>query len=87
MANTKSKSDTETKSSKEPDYSQKNDAQGTGMPAGQPLGGLTVKGAGKANARLFQTAPDVKEWLTEDEAKDKGFYWKPDADRDTKKKS
>jgi hypothetical protein len=25
--------------------------------------------------RLFQTSPDTKEWLTESEAKSKGFYW------------
>lgn len=51
-----------------------------------PLAGMTIKGEGKANARLFQTSPDVKEYLTQSEAEAKGFYWKEDpADDDPKK--
>lgn len=55
-------------------------------PSEYPLAGMTIKGEGKANARLFQTSPDVKEYLTKAEAKAKGFYWADtDEDKDPKK--
>ena len=31
---------------------------------------------GKTETRLFQTTPDSKVWLTKEEAKEAGFYWK-----------
>lgn len=58
----------------------KDNAQGETAPGEQPLGGLKIEGQGvkgKGETRLFQTAPDTKSWLTEEEAKAKGFYWKP----------
>jgi hypothetical protein len=30
----------------------------------------------KSETRLFQRGPDEKVWLTEDEAKAEGFYWR-----------
>ena len=33
------------------------------------------KPAGKEETRLYQTSPTLKEWLTESEAKEKGFPW------------
>jgi len=46
-------------------------------------GGITIKGSEmtgkKTETRQFQTAPDTKEWLTKEQATEKGFYWK-DAD-------
>ncbi len=30
----------------------------------------------KEDQRLFQTSPDVKEWLTQSEAEGKGFFWR-----------
>ena len=47
-----------------------------------PHGHLTIKGQqvgpdqGAKETRLFQTDPSMKEWLTKDEAKKKGFFWK-----------
>lgn len=31
---------------------------------------------GKNPTRLFQTGPHEKTWLTKDQAREKGFYWK-----------
>ena len=57
-------------------------------PPQYPIAGMTIKGEGKANARLFQTSPDVKEYLTQDEAKAKGFYWKEtDEEKEAKGKA
>lgn len=41
-------------------------------------GHITIKGSQSGDRRLFQTSPNVKEWLTQDEAEDKGHYWKTD---------
>lgn len=39
-------------------------------------GHVTIKGSEEGGKRrLFQTSPEVKEWLTKNEAEDKGFYW------------
>lgn len=39
-------------------------------------GHITVKGNEGGGRRLFQITPEVKEWLTEDQAKAQGFYWR-----------
>jgi hypothetical protein len=39
-------------------------------------GHITIKGEETDKHRLFQTSPDVKEWLTKSEAESKGFYWR-----------
>ena len=40
---------------------------------------LQIKGTevteGKNKTGLFQTSPNVKEWLTKSEAEKKGFFW------------
>ena len=44
-------------------------------PPGFPVAGMTIKGQNKGNTvGLFQTAPDVKEYMTAEEARSKGFY-------------
>ena len=55
-------------------------------PTEHPLGVMTIKGEGKANAvGLFQTSPDVKEYLTAAEAREKGFYVAPTETAETTK--
>jgi hypothetical protein len=39
-------------------------------------GHIRIKGTPSDKTRLFQTSPDVKEWLTESEATAQGFYWR-----------
>gem|GEM_PF-4929742 len=56
----------------DPDTAMKTDAPQ------EAAGNLTIKGVPAEDKRLFQTDSDTKEWLTEDEAREKGFYWKPD---------
>ena len=59
----------------------------TDNPSQKPLGSLTIKGEGKANTvGLFQTAPDVKEYMTAEEARSKGFYVAPTEDEKAKGK-
>ena len=59
----------------------------TDNPSPTPLGSMTIKGLGKANTvGLFQTAPDVKEYMTAEEARDKGFYVAPTEDEKAKGK-
>ena len=53
--------------------------ESTDNPPQQPLGGMTIVGQqreGKNPTRLYQTAPDVKEWLTKEEAERIGRYWR-----------
>ena len=59
-------------------------------PSEKPLGSLRIVGTPSEDARLFQTAPDEKRWLTKDEAenwevtlpdgskKKSPFFWAPD---------
>lgn len=45
---------------------------------GSSTGGMTIVGeqkTGKGETRLFQTGIDRKEWLTKEEAANRGFYW------------
>jgi len=61
------------------------DIPGYQAPHGSPFAGVTIKGqeksggeSGKGETRLFQTDdPNVKEWMTEEQAKKAGKYWKP----------
>lgn len=50
--------------------------------AGRPGDVTTDQGPGK---RMFQTGPEEHKWLTEDEAKAAGFFWKPDPEAAKKK--
>jgi Rho termination factor-like protein len=49
-------------------------------------GHITIKGLESGDRRLFQTNPNTKEWLTQGEAEDQGFYWKEDEDAKKTKK-
>jgi hypothetical protein len=57
------------------------DVPGYQAPHGSPFAGITIKGeerTGKGETRLFQTNdPNVKEWMTEEQARKAGKYWKP----------
>jgi len=58
--------------------------QATDMPPEHPLHGIAIKGEAREGGlnptRLYQTSPEVKEWLTQSEAETMGLYWKPDED-------
>jgi hypothetical protein len=62
------KPDTETKHEKKPEAEKPQPA--AGIPGGMP-----EHPGGKEEVRLFQPAPDRKEWLTKDEAEAAGFFW------------
>ena len=51
----------------------------TDNPPQHPMSaGVTIKGqsvTGKGETRLYQTSPDVKEYLTKEQAHNHGFYW------------
>lgn len=41
-----------------------------------PIQGVNVIGEPSEDKRLFQTNPETKEWLTQEEAEKKGFFWR-----------
>ena len=71
-------SNTHTAAKKEEKKPDPDTAMKTDAPT-EPIQGITIKGSPmrgkKTETRLFQTEPTVKEWLTKDQATEKGFYW------------
>lgn len=85
-AKPKSQSDDEPTKEQKEAKAQKSDAT-PDRPAGYPVAGMTIKGQDKANTvGLFQTAPDVKEYMTAEEARSKGFHVAPTEDEKKKAK-